>query len=88
MATFTNKSVITFICNFLKCLYIIFSGQPSSVNCSSRTGGRRHHGSRTNNHQLSPSAEPIEVAAVETGVETTTNSGNRTERMGGTVASK
>ena len=76
------------MCNIPKYLYKIFSGQPSSVNCSSRTGGRRHHGSRTNNHQLNPSAEPIEVPAVETGVDTTSNTGNRTERMGGTVASK
>jgi hypothetical protein len=37
---------------------------------------------------LNPSEEPIEVPAVETGVDTTSNSGNKTERMGGTVASK
>ena len=66
----------------------MFSGQPSSVNSSSRTGGRRHHGSRANNHQLNPSEEPVEVASVETSVDPTANSENRSERMGGTVASK
>jgi len=60
----------------------------SSVSCSSRTGGRRHHGQRTNNHHSNQSEESLEVATAEAVVDPVSNSENRSERMGGTVASR
>ena len=60
------------------------SGHSSSISCSSRSG-RRHHGQRASNHHSNLSEELTDAVTVEPAAET---SASRSERMGGTVASK
>ena len=67
--------------------YSFSSGHSSSVSCSSRSG-RRHHGQRSANHHSNLPEDLSDTVTVEPAVDQTSVSSNRSERMGGTVASR
>lgn len=64
------------------------SGLPAAVSSSSRSSGRRHPGSRSSNNQSSPPEESLEAVTVEALENPVANSETRSDRMGGTVASR